>query len=640
MLKKLRWLWALALIALVAPAAASADALVGNTTTEPTQAGTKSGVVRADQFTAAESGTSATMSLELSGNPDKTLYLGVYGDNNGAPGGLLARGSTATTGSGWTTATVSGAGIVSGGKYWLAIMGTGSWAVSYRDAWTPKCKTVITASGKTSLPGSWPGTASSDTRCLSLYLSGSGTPPAPSGPVRPRNSTLPAISGTLQAGDTLTASTGTWTGDTPMSFSYKWSDGATGKTDALTSADVGQSVSVSVTATNDAGSVSATSASVGPVTAPPPPPSPPSNTQLPVISGTPQQGDTLTVSKGSWTGSPTSYTYSWSDGTTGSSDTLSVADVGQTITATVTASNSAGAGLPATSAGVGPVTAAGPPPPPPIGSGQSFVNDLAWAQSQAPITASGIPWKGITQMVLFSLSSCTTTVTSACPTVTSIDTSRNGVDSINLSQWVSTVHSHGAKAVITMGGSTNPDWGYVCNPTDAATFAQNLVNYAQSNGFDDVDLDIEQSPGSGLLTTAGLQDCASDASADAHAAGLRVSADFGAGYLDSTSAAIGPYVDQGQLMSFGESISQIATNLTRLENDTGLPASKILIGMESQGGGDGYPEPDCGGIANYANDAAGAAGVMLWELQADANEAPAGTYPCLNAIAPYVAPGS
>ena len=234
---------------------------------------------------------------------------------------------------------------------------------------------------------------------------------SPPPPVPPSNTALPSISGTAEQGDLLTASDGTWTGDTPMTFSYAWSDGATGQADALGASDVGQNISVTVTATNDAGSVSATSASVGPVTASPPPPSPPSNTQLPVISGTPQQDDTLTVSNGSWTGSPTTYTYSWSDGTTGSSDTLSAADVGQTITATVTASNSAGAGLPAMSAGVGPVTAAGPPPPPPIGSGQSFVNDLAWAQSQVPITSSAIPWNGITQMVLFSLSSCTTTVT-------------------------------------------------------------------------------------------------------------------------------------------------------------------------------------------------------------------------------------
>ena len=176
-------------------------------------------------------------------------------------------------------------------------------------------------------------------------------------PVAPANTVAPAITGTPQEGQTLTASNGTWTGTTPISYTYAWSDGATGATDTLTSADVGKSLTVEVTATNSAGQSSATSASVGPVTPLPPPPLAPTNTQPPVISGTAHQGDTLTVTNGTWTGTaPISYGVAWSDGTTGSSDTLSAADVGQTITATVTASNSAGS-TQATSASVGPVTA-------------------------------------------------------------------------------------------------------------------------------------------------------------------------------------------------------------------------------------------------------------------------------------------
>ena len=40
-------------------------------------------------------------------------------------------------------------------------------------------------------------------------------------------------------------------------------------------------------------------------------PEKPTNTTLPTISGTPQQGQTLTASTGSWSGSPTSYGYQW-----------------------------------------------------------------------------------------------------------------------------------------------------------------------------------------------------------------------------------------------------------------------------------------------------------------------------------------
>jgi hypothetical protein len=141
-----------------------------------------------------------------------------------------------------------------------------------------------------------------------------------------------------------------------MTVTYLWSDGATGATDTLTAADVGQSLTVTVTAANGAGSASATSfPGVGPVTAPPST-APPVNTGLPVISGTAQQGDTLSASPGTWTGdTPMTFTYLWSDGTTGATDTLTAADVGTTVSVTVTATNDAGSASATSSPGVGPV---------------------------------------------------------------------------------------------------------------------------------------------------------------------------------------------------------------------------------------------------------------------------------------------
>lgn len=72
----------------------------------------------------------------------------------------------------------------------------------------------------------------------------------------------------------------------------------------------------------------------------------PANTVLPVISGTAQVGQVLTVSNGTWTGTPApTYTYAWlvdGDvvvGETAATYTVDAADEGFAVTAEVTASN-------------------------------------------------------------------------------------------------------------------------------------------------------------------------------------------------------------------------------------------------------------------------------------------------------------
>jgi hypothetical protein len=98
----------------------------------------------------------------------------------------------------------------------------------------------------------------------------SSTAPAPS-PTAPSLTSSPAISGTVQQGQTLSASTGSWGGTTPMSYAYQWQRcsssgtscsplaGATGSSYLLASADVGSTMRVSVTASNAAGSATASS---------------------------------------------------------------------------------------------------------------------------------------------------------------------------------------------------------------------------------------------------------------------------------------------------------------------------------------------------------------------------------------------
>jgi predicted secreted protein len=86
----------------------------------------------------------------------------------------------------------------------------------------------------------------------------------------PTNTVLPAVSGTVQVGQTLTALSGTWTGS--PAFTYQWQQddagngvfvnisGATGATYIPVGGVQGDALRVIVTGTNSAGSASATSA--------------------------------------------------------------------------------------------------------------------------------------------------------------------------------------------------------------------------------------------------------------------------------------------------------------------------------------------------------------------------------------------
>ena len=80
----------------------------------------------------------------------------------------------------------------------------------------------------------------------------------------PVNSVLPAISGLLANGSTLTAFAGSWSPGA-VSYTYQWRrggvniGGATGSTYVTVIGDVGTSISVAVTATNGTGSATATS---------------------------------------------------------------------------------------------------------------------------------------------------------------------------------------------------------------------------------------------------------------------------------------------------------------------------------------------------------------------------------------------
>jgi hypothetical protein len=298
-------------------------------------------------------------------------------------------------------------------------------------------------------------------------------PPPPPPPAAPSNTALPIVNGSATEGQTLNASTGTWTGS-PTSYTYQWQDcntssedcsnisGATSLNYKLTASDVGHTLRVTVTASNAGGSTKASSAVTATVAAepppPPPPPAAPSNTALPIVSGSAMEGETLRTSNGTWTESPTSYTYQWQDcntsgkgcsnvsGATGQSYKLAAKDVGDTIRVVVTASNEGGAT--AASSAVTAVVTAPPPPPPPAPTDTALPSVNGSAVEGQTLNASTGTWTGSPTSYTYQWQDCNTSGEN-CSNV-------SGATSLNYKLTASDV-GHTLRVTVTAsnaGGST------------------------------------------------------------------------------------------------------------------------------------------------------------------------------------------
>jgi hypothetical protein len=99
--------------------------------------------------------------------------------------------------------------------------------------------------------------------------------PVLAAPSLPVNTVLPAITGVVKVGETLTCSTGTWTGEPTPTFTYQWHNsnlgsinGGTNATYVIVQSDEGFTLHCTVTATNTQGSVSIDSNSTVPVAPP------------------------------------------------------------------------------------------------------------------------------------------------------------------------------------------------------------------------------------------------------------------------------------------------------------------------------------------------------------------------------------
>lgn len=171
------------------------------------------------------------------------------------------------------------------------------------------------------------------------------------------NSVPPQVTGTTTAGQTLSLSAGSWL-PSGVTFTYQWRRsgvnvaGAVASTYPLTTLDIGKTMSCVVTGSlTNFTPLTITTAETPVVIAATTPNSAPTNTALPVITGSIfKVGSLLTVTPGTWSAVPApTYTYQWRrDGTggpsnipgaTGTSYTPVDADAGLGLSVTVTASN-------------------------------------------------------------------------------------------------------------------------------------------------------------------------------------------------------------------------------------------------------------------------------------------------------------
>ena len=179
-------------------------------------------------------------------------------------------------------------------------------------------------------------------------------------PALPALSAAPTPTGATTQGQTLTATPGSWA-NAPTAYAYGWERcnaggaacaniaGAGGPSYTLTGADAGGTIRSLVTATNVSGATTVASNPTAVII-----PQPPAATAAPAIAGTATNLQTLAASPGSWTNNPTRFAYAWQDcdgsgahctaiaGATGSTYTLALSDVGDTIRVAVTATNAGG----------------------------------------------------------------------------------------------------------------------------------------------------------------------------------------------------------------------------------------------------------------------------------------------------------
>ncbi len=273
-------------------------------------------VAEAVRVRTTRSGVATAVHVYIDGrNRAKSLLVGLLGDVHGHPGRLLSTGLVRPVAPGsWNVVALAPIRLTAGTVYWLAVLGEGG-RLNYRGHPGRRCSSETSGSetsgsetggraGLRALRSAWRARAARSTCSISAFVAGA-------------SSTLPIAP--------ITSA-----GLVPVL------EGAP----ALLSAEVAPAPEAPVGETSPAPPALSTA--------------PPANTALPALSGTAEEGRTLTASAGAWSNDPSSFAYRWEacnaagkacsdiQGATGASYQLGSADVGRTVRVVVTATNAIG----------------------------------------------------------------------------------------------------------------------------------------------------------------------------------------------------------------------------------------------------------------------------------------------------------
>ncbi len=139
------------------------------------------GTAEAFQTTATASGTLSTLAIYVdSTSTTGRLYAGLYTNNAGNPGTLLTQGNITTiTAGAWNTISVPAVSVTSGTSYWIAVLGTTSGVIHFRDRKAGCTSEASAQTNLTSLPATW----SAGPKYTDCPISGYGSTPAASSPI-------------------------------------------------------------------------------------------------------------------------------------------------------------------------------------------------------------------------------------------------------------------------------------------------------------------------------------------------------------------------------------------------------------------------------------------------------------------------